>query len=132
MAEKPTDGTDSAAKLFQAEARYRALVEQLPAVTFMAALNEGINEIYVSPQIEKLLGFTQREWLDDPILWYRQLHPDDQARWHTEFARTCATDAISAPSIAFWRAMAALSGSTARPRSARPRRPTALPARHRL
>jgi PAS domain S-box-containing protein len=74
-----------------AEARYRLLVEQVPAVTFMAALDEGINELYVSPQIETLLGFTQKEWLEDPVLWYRQLHPDDRERWHTEFALTCLT-----------------------------------------
>jgi PAS domain S-box-containing protein len=73
------------------EARYRNLVEQLPAVTFMAALDEGSSEFYVSPQIEHLLGFTQKEWLEDPILWYRQLHPDDRLRWHTEFARTCVS-----------------------------------------
>jgi PAS domain S-box-containing protein len=72
------------------EARYRTLVEQLPAVTFMAALDGGISEMYVSPQIEVLLGFTQKEWLEDPILWYRQLHPNDRTRWHNEFARTCA------------------------------------------
>ncbi|MGH7168939.1 MAG: PAS domain-containing sensor histidine kinase [Gemmataceae bacterium] len=81
------------AKLLKAEARYRTLVEQLPAVTFMAALDEGINELYVSPQIERLLGFTQKQWLEDPVLWYRQLHPDDQLRWHSEFARTCSTGA---------------------------------------
>jgi PAS domain S-box-containing protein len=74
-----------------AEARYRLLVEQLPAVTFMAALDEGINELYVSPQIETLLGFTQKEWLEDPVLWYRQLHPDDRVRWHSEFGLTCLT-----------------------------------------
>jgi PAS domain S-box-containing protein len=80
--------------LRNAEARYRTLVEGIPAVTFMAALDESaaeITELYVSPQIEQLLGFTQREWLEDPVLWYRQLHPDDQERWHIEFARTCAT-----------------------------------------
>jgi PAS domain S-box-containing protein len=73
------------------EARYRTLVEQIPAVTFHASLEGGINELYVSPQIETLLGFTQKEWLEDPVLWYRQLHPDDRERWHTEFARTIAT-----------------------------------------
>lgn len=73
------------------EKRYRTLIEGIPAVTFMAALGAGISELYVSPQIEKLLGFTQQEWLEDPLLWYRQLHPDDQVRWHTEFAQTCAT-----------------------------------------
>ena len=73
------------------EARYRTLVEGIPAVTFMAALDEGDNEFYVSPQIEVMLGFTQDEWLGDPFLWYRQLHPDDRQRWGIEFARTCAS-----------------------------------------
>jgi PAS domain S-box-containing protein len=79
------------AELAKAEARYRSLVEEIPAVTFMAALDDGINELYVSPQIVDMLGFTQEEWLNDPVLWHRQLHPDDRDRWHLEFARTCAT-----------------------------------------
>jgi PAS domain S-box-containing protein len=78
------------ARLRLVEARYRTLVEQMPVVTFLAALNGGVNELYVSPQIESLLGFTQKEWLENPVLWYRQLHPEDQERWHHEFARTCA------------------------------------------
>lgn len=72
------------------EARYRHLVEGIPAVTFLAALDEGSNEIYVSPQIEQLLGFSQKEWTEDPVLWYARLHPDDRERWHTEFAETCS------------------------------------------
>lgn len=79
------------AQLRKMEARYRTLVEGIPAVTFMAALDEGVNELYVSPQIEELLGFSQEEWLDDPILWFTQLHPADRGRWHEEFARTLAT-----------------------------------------
>jgi PAS domain S-box-containing protein len=75
----------------RAEARYRALVEQIPAVTFMAALDEGLNEMYVSPQIEALLGFSQKEWLDDPVLWFKRLHPDDQKLWNDEFARGIAS-----------------------------------------
>jgi PAS domain S-box-containing protein len=77
-------------KLRLAEVRYRTLVEQLPIVTFLAALRDGANELYVSPQIEALLGFSQKEWLENPILWYTQLHPEDRERWHLEFARTCA------------------------------------------
>lgn len=82
------------AQLRRFEARYRTLVEGLPAVTFMAALDEGVNELYVSPQIETLLGFSQEEWLGNPILWYTQLHPDDRKRWHSEFAVTCLTGRI--------------------------------------
>lgn len=69
------------------EAKYRALVEQLPAVVFMASLDAGIGEAYVSPQIEQVLGFTQEEWLQDPVRWYQQVHPDDKARWSLEAAQ---------------------------------------------
>ncbi len=68
------------------EAKYRALLEQLPAVVFMAYLDRGIGEAYVSPQIEATLGFSQAQWLEDPVLWYRQVHPDDKARWSIEAA----------------------------------------------
>lgn len=77
-------------QLRKAEAKYRTAVERMPAVTFVAALDGDANELYVSPQIESLLGFTQAEWLGDPVLWYRQLHPDDRERWHIEFSKTCA------------------------------------------
>jgi PAS domain S-box-containing protein len=77
--------------LRQAESRFRTLVEQIPAVTFMAVLGEGKNEIYVSPHIEQMLGYSQREWLEDPFLWYYRLHPDDRPMWNDEFARGCQT-----------------------------------------
>lgn len=69
------------------EARYRILVEQIPAVVFLAFLDQGIGEAYVSPQIEAMLGFTQEEWLNDPVRWYKQIHPDDKARWSLEAAQ---------------------------------------------
>jgi PAS domain S-box-containing protein len=70
----------------EVDARYRALVEQIPAVVFMAFLDKGIGEAYVSPQIEAMLGFSQEEWLNDPVRWYQQIHPDDKARWSVEAA----------------------------------------------
>ncbi|MGH9701777.1 MAG: hypothetical protein ACRD4K_00250, partial [Candidatus Acidiferrales bacterium] len=57
----------SEAPLINLEAKYRALVEQIPAVVFMAYLDKGIGEAYVSPQIETALGFSQSEWLEDPV-----------------------------------------------------------------
>jgi PAS domain S-box-containing protein len=72
------------------EAKFRTLVETIPAVTFIAPLDESVPEFYVSPQIEHLLGFSQKEWLEDPVLWHRQLHPDDRDRWNVQFAPTCA------------------------------------------
>ncbi len=78
-------------RLRAAETRFRTLVEQIPAVTFMAVLGEGENEVYVSPHIETMLGFTQAEWLENPFLWYYQLHPDDRQLWNEEFTRGCQT-----------------------------------------
>ena len=72
-----------------AQARYRALIEQIPAVTFMASLEGGLSEVYVSPQIQTLLGFSQEEWMSNPVIWFRQLHPDDRDLWNREFARGC-------------------------------------------
>src|SRR5271156_6520406 len=73
------------------EARYRALVEQIPAVVFMAYLDRGIGEAYVSPQIEAALGFSQEEWLEDPVRWYSHIHPDDKHRWNLEAAEMFLT-----------------------------------------
>jgi PAS domain S-box-containing protein len=84
-------GVSDEKQLRLAEARYQALVEQIPAVVFLASLEGGINDIYVSPQIEALLGFTQREWSANPILWFRQLHPEDRPRLSREFAMACIT-----------------------------------------
>ena len=97
------------------EARYRTLVEQIPVVTFLAALNGGINELYVSPQIESLLGFSQKEWLENPVLWYTQLHPEDQERWHQNSPAPAPPASGFAPSTVSWRATAGWSGFTARP-----------------
>jgi|GEM_PF-374383 len=68
------------AALGESELKFRTLVEQIPAVTYLAALDEMSSTLYVSPQIETFLGFSQREWLADHTLWLKQVHPDDQDR----------------------------------------------------
>ncbi len=77
--------------LSRSEVKFRTLVEQLPAITYVAALDETKVRLYVSPQIETLLGFSPAEWLADPDLWRRQLHPDDRERVLAESARFYAT-----------------------------------------
>jgi len=85
--EHAIDGEPVEAQLPQANEIYRTLVEQIPAVIFTAHLERGIGEAYVSPQIEATLGFSQEEWLEDPIRWYQQIHPDDKQRWSVEAAQ---------------------------------------------
>jgi PAS domain S-box-containing protein len=64
-------------ELRAAETKIRCLVEQLPAITYMAGFGPNGRWTYVSPQVEVILGFTPEEWLNDPGLWYSRLHPDD-------------------------------------------------------
>jgi PAS domain S-box-containing protein len=66
------------AELRSAEARYRTLVERLPAITYIAELGAGGPWHYVSPQIESMLGFSPEEWLADPMNWMNHIHPDDR------------------------------------------------------
>ena len=46
-----------------AEERYRTLVERLPAVTFVDRAGGSEESLYVSPQIEGMLGYTPEEWI---------------------------------------------------------------------
>jgi PAS domain S-box-containing protein len=77
-------------ELKRAEERYRALVEGLPLVTYVHEPNERAASIYVSPQIEALLGYAPDEWLADPDLFAKRLHPDDRERVLAEHARAVA------------------------------------------
>ena len=63
-----------------AEARYRSLVEQLPAINYIVEFGRENRTTYISPQVESILGFTQQEWLADQKLWIRQVHPEDRER----------------------------------------------------
>ena len=62
------------------EAKYRTLIEQIPAVTYIAALDDFATKLYVSPRVEKLLGFSAQDWEQKPDLWMKQIHPDDCQR----------------------------------------------------
>jgi PAS domain S-box-containing protein len=68
------------AHLRRAEAKYRSLVERIPAIVYEADFGAAGAWRYVSPKIESILGFGPEEWLADPELWFRQVHPDDRAR----------------------------------------------------
>lgn len=62
----------------QAEAKFRALVEQIPAITYI--WSSATNRLtYVSPQIS-MLGFSAEEWLSGPPFHEAYLHPDDRER----------------------------------------------------
>ncbi len=62
--------------------RYQTLVERMPLVVYLDGA-AGDHGIYVSPQIERVLGITADEWIaavGDPSFWERHVHPDDLDR----------------------------------------------------
>ncbi|MCI0551526.1 MAG: PAS domain S-box protein, partial [Anaerolineae bacterium] len=82
-----TERKQAEANLREAEAKYRTLVEHISAITYTALLDDAKTRVYVSPQIETLLGYTQDEYLADANLWKKMLHPDDQERVLAEAAQ---------------------------------------------
>lgn len=79
------------AALCTVEAKYCALVEQMPAVTYISPLNRNA-KLYISPQIETFLGYSVAEWRADPDLWLKLVHPEDRDRVLVENATQKFTD----------------------------------------
>src|SRR5829696_4340608 len=76
--------------LIMSEERYRTLVEQLPAVTYMQEI-ENSTLAYVSPQIESVLGYSPEEYLANPGLRSQTIHPEDRGWVLQEDIRTDET-----------------------------------------
>ncbi|MGC8877930.1 MAG: CHASE domain-containing protein [Anaerolineae bacterium] len=68
------------AALQETEERFRTLVQQVPVVVYLSLLDEVGTTLYISPQLTAMLGYTPEEWIAQPDLWQRCLHPDDRAR----------------------------------------------------
>ena len=79
------------AHLSEVERRYRTLVEQLPLVVYVDALDATSSNIFTSHQVEPMLGYTVDEWQTDPDLFVRLLHPEDRDRVIEAHARTHRT-----------------------------------------
>jgi PAS domain S-box-containing protein len=61
----------------QAETKYRMLVEQVAAISYIAELGVYGEWLYVSPQIETMFGFTAEEWLAGSRNWIQHIHSED-------------------------------------------------------
>ena len=82
-------------ELAAAQARYQALVEQIPAILFVdTPTRDGGSTVYVSPQIEQILGVDADEFAADPDVWKRHLHPDDRERVLREYEAMLDADGV--------------------------------------
>ncbi len=82
MSAVPVDfrGDDDRASSDDVARRYRTLIEQLPLVVYVDALDEVSSNIFTSRQIEALLGYSVEEWAAEANLFERLLHPEDRER----------------------------------------------------
>lgn len=67
-------------QLREAESRFRALVEHIPAVTYRETLDANPEDFYISPQVETVFGHAPKEWTWTPGFWREHLHPQDRDR----------------------------------------------------
>lgn len=77
--------------LHSAEVKYRALVEQIPAAVYVAKSDDEATTLFMSPQIEEISGYTPDEWLNDPAMWLKLIHPEDIDRVRELHLTTNAT-----------------------------------------
>jgi PAS domain S-box-containing protein len=75
------------AELDLVEARYRALLDGLPLVTWLTEPGDRTSSLYVSPSILELTGYSPSEWVDEPSLFEKLLHPEDRERVLAELER---------------------------------------------
>jgi two-component system, cell cycle sensor histidine kinase and response regulator CckA len=71
------EGKRATAALREAEAKYRQLVEQVPAISYVAEAGAQGRFLYVSPQAQTILGYKPEDCLSDPSFWWDHLNPED-------------------------------------------------------
>jgi diguanylate cyclase (GGDEF)-like protein/PAS domain S-box-containing protein len=71
---------DARTRLADLEARYRGLIDHLPAVLYIDTIDDVDVMVDVSPGIYDLLGVTRETWLRGPLRWSDYVHPDDRDR----------------------------------------------------
>jgi len=62
------------------EIRFRTLVSQIPAITYVAGPAGDSPARYVSPQVETILGVSPAAWLADPRAFPAHVHAEDRDR----------------------------------------------------
>jgi PAS domain S-box-containing protein len=75
-----TERMQTESALSRVEARFRELVEWLPAVVYEAEPGPDGRFLYISPQVQEMLGYSPEEWMARPALWRESIHPEEVER----------------------------------------------------
>src|SRR4249920_1065224 len=77
---------------FEAEAKYVALVEQIPGVVYLDPVDFARDSIFVSPQVRDLLGVEPEDWIADQYCWSNHVHKADFDRVWDEYMYAFTND----------------------------------------
>lgn len=80
-----------AIEIRRAESKYRTLVEQLPVITYTCRLDDLRSPLYMSPQIDAVLGYAPEEFIEDPALWSKRIRHEDLPEVQAALARSRAS-----------------------------------------
>ncbi|MBU1816352.1 MAG: PAS domain-containing protein [Gammaproteobacteria bacterium] len=64
--------------LVEVRQRFLRLLETIDGVVWEAEI--GVGNTFLSPQVERLFGYSVEEWRADPGFWRAHVHPDDLAQ----------------------------------------------------
>ncbi|MDH4112929.1 MAG: sensor domain-containing diguanylate cyclase [Actinomycetota bacterium] len=76
---------DAERRLFETEAKYTNLLEQLPAAIYIDSPDPDGPTYYVSPRIRELLGYTPAAYIARSGDWDQMVHPDDRDRIEADY-----------------------------------------------
>jgi len=76
---------------FPAAERLRSLIEQVPVTIYIDRLDDISSNVFMSPQLEAVLGYSAEEWASDREHFLKVVHPDDRERVLAEHRRTRET-----------------------------------------
>ncbi|MEW5924159.1 MAG: PAS domain S-box protein [Candidatus Zixiibacteriota bacterium] len=68
------------AELLKTKQRLDHLLSLSPAVIYSCGAPPDYPTTFISENIQRQLGYTPKDFYNDPFFWSKQIHPDDQAR----------------------------------------------------
>src|SRR5919201_895304 len=72
-------------------ATLRSLIEQVPVTVYIDRLDDISSNVFMSPQLEAVLGYSPEVWASDREFFVKVVHPDDRERVLAEHRRTRET-----------------------------------------
>ncbi len=75
-----SDRVSAQVQLQQTTERLQYLLSSSPAIIYSAETSGPYRATFMSENIQMILGYEAREFLEDPYFWYNRIHPEDRDR----------------------------------------------------